>query len=242
MTTTEAVPTTDPFAEIAAVERRLEAARKERGDLGYKQREWASKMHAAAAELDALAATDPDQFDADGQPRKGTRAAKLKATLADAPTSRWQAMIDGSDQRIAELERERHEVRRAHHLALARRQWDDGLEACGEIKEWVREGLALVARAQGGYHVLVEILGEALGSAIDGRSIQTDPRLDTLEQVLSGSFEGLHPPRVPALVPFEGEEPGAYMTQDGGWVPAASADRAKAGLAATQPERVVRPI
>jgi hypothetical protein len=62
--------------------------------------------------------------------------------------------------------------------------------------------------------------------------------MDELERVLS-SLGTPTPPRVPAFTPYVGEDdPGAYLTADGGWIRTRSAHQSDAGLAEQQPERV----
>jgi hypothetical protein len=160
--------------------------------------------------------------------------------LEGGNTSRLPQMVAAADRRIEQIEAEWRTFRAANAPLLARRTWDEGLEAVAQVRALAREMLAAVSQAQHGYHVLHSLVADLPGGALDGRSIETDARLDELDRLLS-SLGGLKPPRVSALVPFEGEDVGAYLTADGGWIRARSAHQSDAGLADQQPERVRRP-
>jgi hypothetical protein len=236
VTTTEATPSTDPFAAIQAVEQRLQDARQERGRLGRQQRDWAANIAQVEAHLRQLARSDPSQFTQDGLPKPKSEASRLRAKLEQARPSRWGDVLAGADERIERLELEHRELVRVHAAALARAEWDGGVEACGRVRELARELLAAVAEAQRSYHVLHSILTTVPGT-LDGRSIEVDGRLDQLEQLL-GSLEGLKPPRLQAFTPFEGEDVTVLALEDGNWIRAASAHQSRVPLADPQPPRV----
>ena len=170
-----------------------------------------------------------------------SRAAKLRVVLDGAKTSRLPQMVAAADRRVEQVEAERRAFLAGNAPTLARRDREQRVAACERIKAKASDLLADVAEVQGGYHVLVELVAAVPGSALDGRSIQTDPQVDELERVLS-SLGTLTPPRIPAFTPYVGEDdPGAYLTADGGWIRTRSPHQSDAGLADLQPERVARP-
>ena len=89
-TTTEAPA---GYAELEAAQEAAEVARQERARLGAEHHKYATDLGRMEAELRELATSEPDQFDDHGQPRKGTRAAKLRSELDQGASSRWPDVI-----------------------------------------------------------------------------------------------------------------------------------------------------
>ena len=233
--TTATKSETDPAAAIATVREQLEAARKERARLGEEARADQSKVQAAEAALNHLAHTAPDQFEA-GHPAAKSEAAKAKRIIEEASTSRWPAILEGADQRIRDLEKDVANLIRDAAPQLARAEYEAGQEEVGELRGYLAGAREVIGRIRSYEPALLSIT-TASGGAIDGRSIQIDPRLEELERVLD-SLEDLQAARVPVLSPFEDEEPQVVRTADGGWVRATVAGDTELG---EQPERIERP-
>ena len=207
---------TESVSRLAAVRTELDEARRARARLGEEARAFQREVQLAEAGLDHLARTAPDQF-ADGQPKPKTEAAKLKAKLEEAKTSRWPSILDGADERIVAKERELAKLIRDNASELATAEYEAGLEEVQRVRSLALELRGAIAQVKSHEPSLLTITS-ALGGVFDGRDVWVDPHLAEIERVLGGVDE-LQPARIAALTPFTDEEPRVVRTVDG-WVPA----------------------
>ena len=78
----------------------------------------------------------------------------------------------------------------------------------------------------------------ATAGPFDGTSVWTDGRLGDIERALD-AIDDLLPARIPAMTRYIGEdEPQAFLTTSGEWVPIRSANSV---VLAAQPEPIERP-
>ncbi len=120
-------------------------------------------------------------------------------------------------------------------MELARAEHDLGAGDLQEVKALAQKTLEAISRVRAREVPLLTI-ATAVGGLFDGRSVWVDPHLQEIERVLGGA-EDLLPARIPAMTPYNDEEPQAVRTVDG-WVPVRSADGVEL---VEQPERIERP-
>lgn len=236
-TEVDAAPASDPFARLQALNEQLEAARRDRARRGEEARAFGREVEQAKVELDHLARTAPDQFDGTGQPKAKSKAGQLKKKIEQAGTSRWPSILDGADQRIAEVERQVRDLLRENAEVIARADYERGLEAKRRLQSLASQMREAVGQMRASEPSLLAIT-TAVSGPLDGRDVEVNPRLGEVERLVE-LVDEIRPARIPTLTPYADEEPVIWKTADGGWMPVRS--EPAAGWAEDQPERVERP-
>jgi hypothetical protein len=227
-------------AQLAALQEareRLEEARQERAVKDRDARGYSRVDMQARAEYERLARSEPEQFGEDGQPKPKTDAAKLKRQVDDAKTSRLPEMVKGADERVAELEAEVRRLTAPLATELARAEYEAGLEAKAEALVIRDQLLAVIGKVNASHPALLEIATATRG-ALDGSHVVVDPRWQEVGDLLR-SMDEFEPVRVPAITPYEDEDPIFRRTADDSWMDVHYDP--KAGWHEEQPEPVERP-
>jgi hypothetical protein len=226
----------DQLAGLQEARERLEELRQERATRDQDAGAYTQGVMLARAELDRLVASEPEQFGGDGLPKPKTEAAKLKAKIEAAETSRWPAVMAGLDQRIHELEAEVRDLMRPVAVELARAEYEAGLEAKREVLVVRDQLLAAIGRVHATGPALTELANAARG--LNGSHVAIDPRWHELEDLLR-SIDEFEPARIPPMTPYTDEDPVIRRAADGAWMSVSSDP--KAGWSDEQPEPVERP-
>jgi hypothetical protein len=187
----------------------------------------------AEAELRSLAPTEREQFDGSGQPRPKTRAAKLKAKIDEAQSSKWPEILAGADERIDRAEDRERQLTDNNAIELAQRDYragEDDLAAGAELAEQLLE---ILQRVRGRMGSLTHTVASCRGR-IDGRDIEVDPAIGELIERLR-KYPDLAPPRSRTLTPLATENPAIVRGNSGGWI---STAHGSDNFAEEQPERV----
>ena len=238
MATTEATPAkADPLDQLREARAALDHERAERPQLCERRDQYAHKIRNAQAELDALAHNAPAEFGDEGTPLKGTRALKLRQTIDQAQQSRWPVVIEGADQRVEAAERMVRELTKRYCVPLARAKHDEGAEAVLRARGLTGELRRALAQVRAPEADLLAVAAATAGP-FNGTSVWSDGRLADIERALD-AIDDLLPARIPAMTRYIGEdEPRAYLTTSGEWVPARSANSVEL---AEQPAPIERP-
>lgn len=223
LTTTTDTPTTDAFANIAAIREQVEAARADRERLGDEATAYFREVEQASAELDHLARSATEQFGSDGQPKPKSKAAALKKKVEDSRQSSWPAILQGADQAIVKLDGELRDLLNANCVELARQEYDRGLDGVRRVQSLAAAMRDAIGAMRATEPALLEIV-TAIGMPLDGRDVAVDPRWQELERMLDSLAE-LEPARIAALTPYSGEQPRKVRTPSGEWSHAGGAER-----------------
>jgi hypothetical protein len=231
MSTTKTKP--DHAAEVEAIDKQLEAAREERNRLGTEALAWVAEGDQLNSELNELARSDPSQF-ANGFPRPETRAAELKREIDKRlGDNQWPAILEGSDERIRQLEAELHRVIEESADELARREYlSNGKAATLKLR---RAATVLLEGAEE-YRASTTRQGHiahAVGG-LDARDVWHDPVVEEAV-AFAQRLADLQPPRPVSLVPLTTEEPPRVRAHAGGYIGQHSARR---NASEDQPQRV----
>jgi hypothetical protein len=207
---------TDPATELAPIAEQLHAAREERDSLQAEARAWQAEIARLEHDLSDLAREDPAQF-ANGFPRRGTKAAELRAKIDKAVNgNRWSDVLGGAERRVQELEHGLSRRTEANADALARQEYRG--RGMANAEKWRRiAGLILEAadeyQASESRHIQIAFSVTGL----DGRDVWADQAVAEARS-LADRLAEIQPPRSVSLVPLTSEDPSRVKSVSGGFI------------------------